>query len=96
MSGAQTKFTLVDETPAAAPPGNAAAQAGMRMILAGLHTLSARALTAISDLFSLILVGLTGFLAWHVLDNPSPQQMMTVFGFAFFCLLIDGVRRRSK
>jgi hypothetical protein len=66
------------------------------MILAGLHALSQRALTAISDLFSLILVGAVWLLADRVLDNPSQLQIGTVFLFAAFCVLIDVIRRRSK
>jgi hypothetical protein len=91
MSEAKSKFTLVDDQ-----KPDAAAQAGMRMILVGLHTLSQRAMTAISDLFSLILVGAVWALAYHVLDNPSQQQIVTLFGFAGFCLLIDVIRRRTK
>jgi hypothetical protein len=94
MSGnARPVFTPVDNDP---PASNAAAAVGTRMILAGLHALSQRALTAISDLFSLILVGAVWLLADRVLDNPSQLQIGTVFLFAAFCVLIDVIRRRSK
>jgi hypothetical protein len=95
MSGTQPRpvFTPVDNDP---PASNAAAAVGTRMILAGLHALSQRALTAISDLFSLILVGAVWLLADRVLDNPSQLQIGTVFLFAAFCVLIDVIRRRSK
>jgi hypothetical protein len=95
MSGTQPRpvFTPVDNEP---PASNAAAAVGTRMILAGLHALSQRALTAISDLFSLILVGAVCALAFHVLDSPTQPQIITVFGFATFCVIIDVIRRRSK
>jgi uncharacterized MAPEG superfamily protein len=96
MSGTQPRrtFEAVPDDPA--PATDAATTAGTRMILAGLHALSQRALTAISDLFSLILVGAVWTLADHVLDNPSQLQIGTVFLFAAFCVLIDVIRRRSK
>ena len=89
-------FEIVGGTEVEQPPAPAANGLHIAMLTIALKALSQRALAGVSDLFSLILVGLTAFLAWHVLDNPSPQQMITVFGFAFFCLLIDGVRRRGK
>ena len=94
MSGAQTRFTLVDEAPA--PAADKAAAAGMQMVVLGLHTLSQRALTAISDLFTLILVASVCFLARTVLDSPSREQIVLVFGYAFFCLAVDAARRRRK
>ena len=95
MSGTQRPiFQPVPDEPQAAH--DAAANMGTRLILAGLHALSQRALTAISDLFSLILIGAVWLLADHVLDNPTPHQIGTVALFAVFCLLIDVIRRRTK
>ena len=92
MSESRLKFTAVPE----APPDAAAANIGTRMIMIGLATLGKRVLTAISDLFSLILVAVVAALAYCILDNPSQTKIVTVFGVAFFCFAIDVIRRRTK
>lgn len=94
MSGANQKFTLVQEDQAAPPADQAKAATAMLML--ALRALSARAAAAISDLFSLFLVGAVCALAYHILDNPTQFQIVTVFGFAAFCVVIDIIRRKNK
>lgn len=93
MSETRPRFTPVPDAPHA---DAVAARVGTNLLMVGLHALSQRALKGISDAFTLILVGLTCGLAFHVLDNPTQLQIVTVFGFAVFCLLIDMMRRRTK
>lgn len=94
MSETQRRFTPVPDDPQAA--SDVAAKVGTRMILAGLHALSQRALTAISDAFTLILVGLVCALVYQIVDSPTQLKIVTVFGFALFCVVIDIIRRRTK
>lgn len=94
MSGANQKFTLVQEDATAVE--SAQAKAATQMFALALRALSARAMTAVSDLFSLVLVSIIGALAYHILDNPTQYQIVTVFGFAGFCVVIDVIRRRTK
>lgn len=103
MSGtARRTFELIDDGPpttataqAAAAPAQDQAQAARQLLFTALRALSARATTAITNLFSLVLVGLVAALLWKILDDPSEHRLIGVGGFAVFCLLIDIVRRRS-
>ncbi len=100
MSGAAPlKFALIDDTPAtseaAPPPDTDQTQAARVLLFTALRALSHRTLTAITNLFSLILVTLVFVLFGRVLDDPTPYKLAAVGGFAAFCLLIDIVRRRT-
>ena len=104
MSGNTRGFAVIGEREApqpapAAPPASADADATKRnteMLLLALRALSQRAVTAITNLFSLLLVLSVWVLALHVLDNPSTGQLIALAGYAVFVLAIDVVRRRSR
>ena len=99
MSGAR-KFELIGDEPATAPPAPSPdkdqMEAGRKLLFTALRALSARAITAITNLFSLFLVSLVAMLLWRILDDPTPNRLAGVGGFAVFCLLIDIVRRCVK
>jgi hypothetical protein len=93
------RFIAVDEEAPAAPPVPKAVQeetAARAILFTALRALSQRTLTAITNLFSLILVTFVAMALWRILDDPTINRLIGVGGFAFFCLLIDIVRRRNK
>lgn len=94
------RFIAVDEetvTPPPTVPKATQEEAAARTILfTALRALSQRTLTAITNLFSLILVTFVALALWRILDDPTTNRLIGVGGFAFFCLLIDIVRRKSK
>lgn len=103
MSGAAKRtFELISDDPV--PP--AAAQpvvppsdqtiAARQLLFTALRALSARAITAITNLFSLFLVGSVAVLLYRILDDPTLNRLVGVGGYAVFCLLTDIVRRRAK
>ena len=104
MSGTQRGFSVIGErdaptptpTPAPVPVDAEATKRNTEMLLLALRALSQRAVTAITNLFSLLLVLSVWVLAMHVLDNPSTGQLIALAGYAVFVLAIDVVRRRSK
>ena len=99
MSGTQPRFQLIeDEPPAPAPaaqPAPSRDQAARQVLFAALRALSQRAQTAITNLFSLMLVGSVWALAARILDDPTENRLIGVFGYAVFCLCTDIVRRRK-
>lgn len=102
MSQTTRKFELIDDTapasPAAAPPaaGVDPAIAARQLLFTALRALSQRAQTAITNLFSLFLVGSVAVLLGRVLGELTQNQLVGVGGYAVFCLLIDIVRRKTK
>lgn len=104
MSGANRRFELIGDEPQAAevaPPADAArvqaqTQAAQRLLFTALKALSQRAMTAITNAFSLVLVGLVWLLTARVLDDPTENKLIGVGGFAVFCLCLDIIRRRTK
>jgi hypothetical protein len=95
MSGS-AKFTLISEE--AAPPPETTdelAKANTRMLLLALSALGKRALTAITNLFTLGLVASAWWLWNRILPDPTVLQLVGVGSYAVFCLLIDIVRRRN-
>jgi hypothetical protein len=97
MAEPARKFQMIDDSvPAAATPPVARDDAAARQLLfVALRSLSQRTLTAVTNLFSLILVGLVAMLLAKVLDSPTTEKLAGVGGFAVFCLMIDVVRRRK-
>ena len=105
MSGANPRrFELIDDesattaTPPAMPdPTLIAREAQARKLLfTALQALQQRALTAITNLFSLVLVGLVWLLTARIMDDPTQNKLIGVGGFAVFCLCLDIIRRRNK
>lgn len=95
MSGRKREFTLISEDPAPAPEQqDIAAKANTQMLLLALSAVSKRALTAITNLFTLGLVASAWWLWKSVLPDPSIQQLAAVAGYAVFCVVIDMVRRK--
>jgi hypothetical protein len=79
--------------PPAAEPNKSAA-----LLALALRSLAARTLTAITNAFTLILVGSVWALLSQVLWNggePTNKQLIALAGYATFCLLIDIVRRKK-
>jgi hypothetical protein len=102
MSGAQKRtFELITEEAPVTPPAQPATppadqtQAARQLLFTALRALSQRTLTAVTNLFSLFLVVLAFILFGRILDDPTPNRLTGVGGFAVFCLLIDVVRRRT-
>lgn len=95
MSAAKRGFQVISEEEAPAPQDNTAAtKLNTQMLLLALGALSQRAMTAITNLFTVALVASAWFL-WHsILINPTTPQLVAVAGYALFCLAIDIVRRR--
>ena len=74
---------------------SALAKINTQMLLLALGALSKRALTAITNLFTLALVGSAWWLWYSVLPNPTLLQLVGVCSYAVFALAIDIVRRRG-
>ena len=93
-------FIPIDDEPTPAPPpsDNAAAEAmaARTILFTALRALSQRTLTAITNLFSLILVTFVALALWRILDDPTTNRLIGVGGFAWFCLMVDIFRRRHK
>ena len=108
MSQSTTKrtFELISDEAPAAPvlPQTAASpqqtmdqtHAARQLLFTALRALSQRTITAITNLFSLVLVTLVFILFGRILDDPSPYKLGAVGGFAVFCLALDFLRRRAK
>lgn len=95
LIGEDTPSAQSVTTPAASPDKDQT-QIARQLLFTALRALSQRTLTALTNGFSLILVGLAFILFGRTLDDPTPYKLGCVGGFAVFCLLIDIVRRRTK
>jgi prepilin signal peptidase PulO-like enzyme (type II secretory pathway) len=97
MSGTKTRgFQVIgDEEPQKTVDTSTLTKINTEMLLLALKTLSQRALTAITNLFTVILVASAWWLWTNVLPNPTTQQLIALGGYALFCLLIEMVRRRK-
>lgn len=103
MSQTTRKFELIDDiTPQAAPAAvtseaeSAQKKLGTQILTISLISLGKRFATALTNLFSLFLVGSVAVLLGRVLGEPTQNQLAGVGGYAVFCLLIDIVRRKTK
>lgn len=92
------RFIAIEDTPAPAPTEAEREEvaAAQKWLYLAFRALSLRAATAVTNLFSLILVCLVAVLLARILDDPTPNRLAGVGGFAVFCLAIDVVRRRAK
>lgn len=98
MSGTKTRgFQVIGDEEVAPKPADTAALAKINteMLLLALKALSQRALTAITNLFTVVLVASAWWLWTNVLPNPTTNQLIALGGYALFCLLIEMVRRRK-
>lgn len=69
-------------------------QIAITMIMLGIKALSQRALTAATDLFTLITVG-GAWVLWYLIPNPSYQQIVHNSIFAVFILAANYIVRRK-
>lgn len=101
MSGKNRAFTLIgeqdvpDEAPTAPTNTAALTKLNTEMLMLALRALSNRAMTAVTNLFTIGLV-VSAWMLWsRVLDNPTDRQLAALGGYAVFCIAVDVVRRRS-
>lgn len=80
--------TEPSSTPA---PDNALA---ITMLTIGLKALSQRALTAVSDLFTLITVG-SAFWLWSTIPEPNDRQIASLTIYAVFVLAANVIVRKK-
>lgn len=95
-----TRLTAVaeSEAPEAATPtarqSSIADDAGLKMLLMGLRSLSQRSLVAIASLVDLMLLA-SAFVLWlKVIREPSPVQLVGIGGYALFILVAIWLRNR--
>jgi hypothetical protein len=79
------------ESKPAQPDPNAVAIA---MITLGIKTLSARALTAATDLFSLLTIG-SCFWLWWSIPAPNDRQIVSLALYGLLILAINVIVRRK-
>jgi hypothetical protein len=85
-------FEIVGGTEAPPPPDpNAVAIA---MITLGIKTLSQRAITAATDLFTLITVG-GAFYLWYLTPEPNDRQIASLSIYALFTLAANWIVRKK-
>ena len=86
-------FEIVGGTEASPPPDpNAVAVA---MITLGIKTLSQRALTAATDLFTLLTVA-SAFWLWWSIPAPNDRQIIALSIYALFVLAANWIVRGRK
>ena len=98
MAASPRNFALVGEEEIGETPeprtDAEAARRNTQLLLLSLRAVSQRAVTAVSHLFTLLVVAGTGALWWHVLPDPSVLQLVGLGGWAVFVLAIEWIRRR--
>jgi hypothetical protein len=90
-----------DDPPPPAPPPPGAPQAALErfnaaLLLTALRAVSQRALTAVTDLFSLFLAASVWVLADRALPSPTWPQLALLAGYGVFVIALDAVRRRRS
>ena len=97
MSGSARGFKLIGEEeapPAPAPKTDVeAARANTQLLLLALRAASQRAVTAVSHLFTLLMVAGAGLLWWMVLPAPTVLQLVGLGMWAIFILATEWIRR---
>lgn len=94
MSG-KTGFKLIADEDVATPPEPDATAQSRALVMLALRSLSQRAATAITNLFTVGLVASAWLLWGRVLGDPTDRQLGALAGYGVFCLLIEIVRRRK-
>ena len=92
MADRKPAFEVIesDDEPIPAPKRDTA------LLLLALKSLSARAVAAVADLFTLTTVGLTFWLAYMVKTDPTVYQLVLVATFCCFVLAANWIVRREK
>lgn len=67
---------------------------GLDLLLLSLKTLSQRAVTAVTNLFTLVTMAGTWFL-WYKTPDPNPTQIVSLTIFAVFVLAANWLVRRK-
>lgn len=83
--------TETDQPPQPAPVDNGVAIA---MLTIGLKALSQRALTAATDMFTL-LTCIGAWYLWYLIPEPNDRQIASLTIFAIFVLAINWIVRRK-
>jgi len=79
--------------PEKAVPSTGAQPPGLDLLLLSLKTLSQRAITAVTNLFTLVTMAGTWFL-WYKTPDPNPLQIAHLSIFAAFVLAANWLVRR--
>ena len=89
-------FEIVGGTEADEPGPKAPVDNGMAiaMLTIGLKALSQRALTAATDLFTLITVA-SAFWLWSTIPAPNDRQIVSLTIYALFVLAANWIVRRK-
>lgn len=87
-------FEVVGGTEAEPKPVPADNGVAIAMLTIGLKALSQRALTAATDLFSLITVG-AAFWLWYLTPSPTDRQIISLSIYAMFTLAANYLVRRK-
>ena len=87
-------FEIVGGTETNQPPQPDPNAVAIAMITLGIKTLSSRALTAATDLFTLITVG-GAFYLWMVTPEPNDRQILSLTIYGLFTLAANYIVRRK-
>lgn len=93
VGGTETEQPVSSGSGAASPPP-AATPAQIIMLTIALKALSQRALTAATDLFSLITVA-TAFWLWSEITDPNDKQLIALSLYGLMVLAINVIVRRK-
>lgn len=93
----QRGFQVVSEDPSPPQPPPAAQQAAIQMLNLALKALSQRAVTAVTDLFTLLTAASVFFLFWEwmYLAFVPPIYLVGVSIYAAFIIAINVIVRRK-
>jgi len=87
-------FEIVGGTETDQPPQPDPNAVAIAMITLGIKTLSARALTAATDLFTLLTM-LGAFWLWYLTPIPTDRQIISLSIYALFTLAANYIVRRK-
>ena len=94
MAATNPGFEVVGGTETEHPPAPQATPTQILMLTLALKALSQRALTAATDLFTLVTVGGAWWL-WHTIPDPTPNQIVSLSIYATFTLAANWIVRRK-